>query len=327
MQKQAWADRVLPPVESLRPGLWSVPVPLPDSPLRYVSMYVVELRDGAGVVDTGWPIEAAWAALTDGLGPRAHALGDVRAVLVTHVHRDHYGLAGRVREASGAWMGCTADSALLEAATLIEVLPSSNARKMAAPGATAAATRAEAEDVDEHPAGSRRWSDLARPAVRGRAYRGLDVPAGLARVWTPGHSPGHLLLLRRGPRPAAERRPRAAAHQSNIAANPQTARNPLADFLDSLQKVEALDLGEVLPAHEYRFRNLSVRVDQLVEHHQARLDEIEAVLRDKPGATRGRSPSTSPGRGRGTRSPPTCAGPPTGRRWPTSSCSRCRTAW
>ena len=42
-------------------------------------------------------------------------MADVRSVVVTHIHPDHYGLAGRVREASGAWIGLhPADAALLE---------------------------------------------------------------------------------------------------------------------------------------------------------------------------------------------------------------------
>ena len=36
LQRQAWRDRLLPPVEQVRPGLWSIPVPWPDSGLRYI---------------------------------------------------------------------------------------------------------------------------------------------------------------------------------------------------------------------------------------------------------------------------------------------------
>ena len=40
---------------------------------------------------------------------------DVRGVLVTHIHPDHYGLAGRIREASGAWIALhPADAALIQ---------------------------------------------------------------------------------------------------------------------------------------------------------------------------------------------------------------------
>ena len=34
--------------------------------------------------------------------------------MVTHIHPDHYGLAGRIREASGAWISLhPADAALI----------------------------------------------------------------------------------------------------------------------------------------------------------------------------------------------------------------------
>ena len=43
-----------------------------------------------------------------------YAVADVRAALITHIHPDHYGLAGRLREASGAWVALhAADAALL----------------------------------------------------------------------------------------------------------------------------------------------------------------------------------------------------------------------
>ena len=35
--------RRVAPVELVRPGLWSIPVPLPNNPLRYVLVYVLEL--------------------------------------------------------------------------------------------------------------------------------------------------------------------------------------------------------------------------------------------------------------------------------------------
>jgi hypothetical protein len=40
-QRQAWRDGLLPPVEEVRPGLWSIPVPWPHSPLRYTLAYVI----------------------------------------------------------------------------------------------------------------------------------------------------------------------------------------------------------------------------------------------------------------------------------------------
>ena len=68
-QHAAWRDRVLPPVEQVRAGLWSIPTPFPDSPLRYVLAYLVETRGGLALVDTGWPSDAAWDGLVDGVRP------------------------------------------------------------------------------------------------------------------------------------------------------------------------------------------------------------------------------------------------------------------
>ncbi len=104
-QKEAWDRNVLPPVEKVRPGMWSIPVPIPNNPLRYVSVYVMELDNGVALVDAGWPTDDAWDALNAGLVETGGSIGDVRGVVVTHLHPDHYGLAGRVREASGAWVG------------------------------------------------------------------------------------------------------------------------------------------------------------------------------------------------------------------------------
>src|SRR5690606_20398688 len=102
-QRQAWLSGAMPGVERVRPGLWSIPVPIPINPLRYVLVYAFEVPGGVVIVDAGWNTEEAFGALDSGLNVAGYRIADVKAVLVTHLHPDHYGLAGRVREASGAW--------------------------------------------------------------------------------------------------------------------------------------------------------------------------------------------------------------------------------
>src|SRR5438309_8355315 len=105
----------LPPVERVRPGIWSVPVPIPSNSLRYVFVYVFETDRGPYIVDTGWNTDDAFAALSGGLSQIGTDVASVQGVLVTHIHPDHYGLAGRVREASGAWVALhPADAALIK---------------------------------------------------------------------------------------------------------------------------------------------------------------------------------------------------------------------
>src|SRR3974390_3659681 len=83
VQKDAWSRNVLPPVEQVRPGLWSIPVPIPNNPLRYVLVYALELDSGVAIVDAGWNTEDAFAALNAGLEEAGGGLSDGRAVLGT----------------------------------------------------------------------------------------------------------------------------------------------------------------------------------------------------------------------------------------------------
>src|SRR5689334_22030475 len=105
----------LPPVERLRPGLWSIPVPIPNNSLRYVYVYAMETDKGVYIVDVGWNTDDVYEALLAGLKTAGFAITDIKGMLVTHIHADHYGLAGRVREASGAWIALhEADARLLQ---------------------------------------------------------------------------------------------------------------------------------------------------------------------------------------------------------------------
>jgi hypothetical protein len=114
LQREAWLARVMPPVEQLDGDLWSIPVPIPDNPLRYVSAYAFGTGAGLVLIDTGWESEESWQTLVAGLASIGAGLTDVRGVLVTHMHFDHIGLAGRVRQASGAWVALhPADAAVL----------------------------------------------------------------------------------------------------------------------------------------------------------------------------------------------------------------------
>src|SRR3954465_1351819 len=129
----------LPPVERVRPGLWSIPVPLPNNSLRYVFVYVFETDRGPYIVDAGWNTDDAYAALDAGLTHIGAGIGEVQGVLVTHIHPDHYGLAGRVREASGAWVALhPADAALIhdryEAPDDLLARVGAMPRRMGAPG-------------------------------------------------------------------------------------------------------------------------------------------------------------------------------------------------
>src|SRR5580692_1438771 len=285
LQKDAWARHVLPPVEQVRPGLWSIPVPMPNNPLRYVLVYALELRGGGvGLVDAGWNTDAAWTALNDGLGAAGGSISDVRAGMVTHIHPDHYGLAGRVREASGGWIGLhRADAVMLESRygdsdqlidDMFRLLADSGVPEEKLPDLAFASMAMKS------------MVTMAVPDVFFEDGKDIDLPGwSLRTIWTPGHSPGHVCFYSEDRKLLISGDHVLPRITPNISVHTQQPSNPLGDYLESLLKLQNLGTEEVLPAHEYRFSDLQSRLEEIIAHHADRLDEIEQVITKHPGST------------------------------------------
>ena len=82
-------------------GVYRMPLPLPHSGLSAVNVYAVAAQDGLVLIDSGWGIEADRDALDKAIACLGRDISDVRRFLVTHVHRDHYGMAVALRREYG----------------------------------------------------------------------------------------------------------------------------------------------------------------------------------------------------------------------------------
>jgi glyoxylase-like metal-dependent hydrolase (beta-lactamase superfamily II) len=281
-QKDAWDREVLPPVEQVRPGLWSIPVPIPDNPLRYVLVYGFELDDGIGLVDAGWNTEDAWDALNHGLGEAGGSIKDVKAVVVTHIHPDHYGLAGRVREVTGAPVALhPADAALLHG-RYVDTGPL--VQRMGEQLAMSGVPEDKRPDLAMASMEIRALVSMAQPDLLLEdqemvPFNGWDLRA----IWTPGHSPGHICLYSEREQLLLSGDHVLPRITPNITFHSQQVQDPLGDYLRSLEKVRALHPDEVFPAHEYRFKDLDGRLDDIQAHHAARLTAMVDILRARPG--------------------------------------------
>jgi glyoxylase-like metal-dependent hydrolase (beta-lactamase superfamily II) len=285
LQRQAWLDRVLPPAERVRPGLWSIPTPFPGSPLRYVLSYAVEYDGGVALVDTGWPCEPAWEGLLSGLRLAGWDIGDVKAVLITHGHGDHMGLAKRIRERSGAWVAMhaadVADRAKFDNRLSFRQASDEWLRRR---GGQPTDFRA-AHERGEVPPDSFDEFMLRPDRLLVDGERPLGAGTSLLSVWTPGHTPGHVCfvdtdrdLMLTGDHILPRITP-------NISPSPFETGDVLGQYLESLAATPDLPGGEVLPAHEYRFFGLADRARGLRGHHEKRLAEVMAALQAQPGST------------------------------------------
>lgn len=276
-QREAWYAKTWPPVEKVRPNVWSVPIPVPDNPIRYTLCY---LLFGAGelvVVDPGWETEDGWRALVDGLAAAGATASQVTGIVITHVHPDHHLMSARLAAASGAWIamhpaereflvrwtGAQTDGPSIDEEWLVEQgMPTDVLATVAVPESAMAAMRLMAEPT-------RLLDDGEMVPLADRRIKA---------VWTPGHTPGHLCLhdedndvLLTGDHVLPRISP-------NVGLQSRSSPPPLGPYLNSLRRLAAYDSAEVLPAHEWRFRGLNLRLDQLLHHHQLRLDEILGVL-------------------------------------------------
>ena len=195
LQREAWLRRVMPPVEQLTGDLWSIPVPIPDNPLRYVSAYAFGTGEGLVLIDAGWGTEESWQSLQAGLRSIGAGIADVRGVLVTHMHFDHIGLAGRVRQASGAWIALhPADHAVLARPDYrdADLAVAREAEFLCGLGASPAEAAAAVGTAGE-------WEKYTSIALPDRLIMDgelADVPGWKLRaVHTPGHTPGHLCFV------------------------------------------------------------------------------------------------------------------------------------
>jgi glyoxylase-like metal-dependent hydrolase (beta-lactamase superfamily II) len=281
LQKQAWRDRVLPPVEEVRPGLWSVPVPIPHNPLRYVLCYVFQTRSGQVIVDPGWPVDDGWDALTGGLASIGSDLAATRGVLVTHAHLDHHGLARRVRAESGCWVAMhPAEEHQVARIRDVRAVAGMNERWLSRCGVPLAAQTG----LIMEPERVRELVDIVPDRLLEDGDK-ADVPGWrVTALWTPGHTPGHLCyvvgdadVVLTGDHLLPRITPNISSYGDDD--------DPLDDYLGALDLLRGYDDREALPGHEYRFRGIRDRVGGIQRHHQARLREVAGQVAAGPGGT------------------------------------------
>lgn len=96
-------------------------------------------------------------------------------------------------------------------------------------------------------------------------------------IETPGHTEGHICLYEPSKKMFICGDHILVDITPNITLSAEE-RNPLREYLMSLDKVYDLDVELVLPGHRSIFRNQKERIRELKQHHQIRLNEVISIL-------------------------------------------------
>jgi glyoxylase-like metal-dependent hydrolase (beta-lactamase superfamily II) len=264
-----------------------LPTPFPVGPV------IVYLADAPGepltLIDTGPRTPDAHAALETHLDTLGHRLADLKRILVTHAHADHYGLAA-------------------------DLVAASDAQVCAHPWNIASLGDYWAERERRVSFYSRILKEAAVPKevmlTVGRVTRGMDHFAQQVNVdtplqegerlrlagrdWavlhTPGHAAGLICLYESTSQLLLSSDHLLADISSNPVVEPpppgETERpRSLVLYCSSLQRVATLNIDQALPGHGPVIHDVAQLVSQRLDFHQRRLDRVMDSLRHSARTT------------------------------------------
>jgi glyoxylase-like metal-dependent hydrolase (beta-lactamase superfamily II) len=257
--------------------VYRIPLPLPEDGLTAVNVYALPHDGRVTLVDSGWSFGPGLDVLAAGLAALDLELGDIDRVLVTHMHRDHYTLGIRLRRLFGTkvLLGIgERESVEHVVAGRSDGGQLSWLNRWGAEELGARLLAQPPQPPSDYGLPDEWIEDSAEFAVGQR--RLLSIP-------TPGHTRGHVVfadvdngLLFAGDHILPKITP-------SIGVESLRAELPLGDYLSSLQIVKELPDLDLLPAHGAVGRRTHARVDELLEHHRARLAATAASVGTRRG--------------------------------------------
>jgi glyoxylase-like metal-dependent hydrolase (beta-lactamase superfamily II) len=265
-------------VEKIADHIVRIPLPLPLPDLKVVNAYAVLGDGGVSLIDPGWANERSEAALLAALDPLGAGRRDVRRILVTHQHWDHYSLGVKWRDQYGIEL-------LLgrgEQHSIEAFVPEEGVHPKQVPmlrRAGAAVLAADVAGLD--------WEPYERGVAFSFPDHWLDDGevidcdgVHIAARATPGHTRGHIvfddlahgvmftgdhLLPRITPSIAFERAPE---------------KLPLRSYLGSLRLLLDMPDARMLPAHGHTDGTTRTRAQELLDHHRDRLQHVADLVDD-----------------------------------------------
>ncbi len=254
-----------------------VQIPLPYV-LNIVNCYLLRGAEGWTLVDTGLNTSAARSQWKSALASLGIEPADIEKIVLTHMHPDHFGMAGW-------WQRQTETPIPL-------YIPEREQRQMRIfyqPRNTpmyhqwlldCGMDEASADNLESALYSTR---DLTQPHPRQQKFLTAGAIARLGArefqtIHAPGHSDGQMIFY-----DADDKLMICGDHvlmriTPNIGVWPHSEPDPLGRFLDSLGELAKLDARLALPGHKWLISDWRGRIEELIAHHEARLERTEEAL-------------------------------------------------
>ncbi len=254
------------------PEIYRIYVPLPENPLRTLNSYVIKTKQRNLVIDTGFNRIECYEALKAGLEELDVELENTD-FFITHLHGDHSGLVNKIASPKSKIYMSSIDYKYLKGdianvswpkiealykeegfpLEIIEELKGNNQAQEFMPEELFAVETIEDGHIIE-------LEDL-----------------NFKCILTPGHTPGHMCLYLESHKLFF-----SADHVLfDITPNITSwygVKDSLRDYIESLRKIENLDIVLTFPGHRAIGDNIKSRITEIIEHHEERLEEVITII-------------------------------------------------
>ncbi|MCW3491590.1 MBL fold metallo-hydrolase [Dethiobacter alkaliphilus] len=258
-------------IQQVYPGIHKIDVPIPNNPLKSLNCYIIQSGGRHLMIDTGFNREECLQVLKEAI----HKLNvDLKKtdILITHMHADHSGLVADLA-AEGATAYCSAEDAdtINADATHWEAM-----RIFTMTGGFPPEVFQNA--IEKHPGYKYRSTVKVDFNI---VDDGDQFPFGdfeFTCIKTPGHTRGHMCLYEpdkkifiSGDHILQDITPNISLWSDKY--------DPLHDYLQSLDRVNQLEISLVLPGHRSLIKDCGGRIKELQEHHETRAQEVIDILK------------------------------------------------
>ncbi len=265
-------------MKEVLPGVYQITLTLSGFSPGSVNSYLIKDDHGYLMVDTGWDVPASLKSLEKQMSELRADLHDVKRVIITHAHVDHFGLIPRLKRTYHARIYFHQKEL-----DLIKVRYSSQDRLLTSMD----------KFLEKHGFPK---SELTPPKIQIPTSPSLSstmpevffqggekISAGeytLEVINTPGHTPGHVSFYDPKKKILFSGDTLLPTIGTNAALHIQHFHNSLRQYESSLLVLKKLDIDLVLPGHEHVFSNHLKRIDELLKRHHEKAQEIRLALAD-----------------------------------------------
>lgn len=261
--------------ERVLPGVWRLRLPLPWPGVPHCNAWALAAGDGVVLFDCGLHEEGSLEQLARAMSQVGLDLEDVRLLVCTHAHSDHYGQAADVVDASGCELWMHPDHAHMTAAAEDPDEALSRRLEVARMSGVPVQPLADwAEHVRRRGYGIKRIVEPDRDLVQGVV---VETDLGPWTVHeTPGHAPSHVCLHQ------PDRRILISGDhllgRVSLYFDYGWTPDPVGEFLRSLDVVQALDARLCLAGHARTFTDVDAHIEANRALVGERLDRVREVV-------------------------------------------------